>query len=201
MESYLAPLPDNARYGIHLSGGLDSALLFYGLAIYKPNSSFLLVTGSRLDDGSYNLPYAKKVADFIVATTNADILEHVTPVFADRSEGRSQRGQIVNLLTYDFQLDCWAGGKTANPPIDLGDGRDESRDGTNRDISRSLQYEIDYYSPFTNVDKRQIAEWYKEYNLMDSLYPLTMSCEAPTPPRPCGACWWCKEKEWAFGNF
>ena len=56
------------------------------------------------------------------------------------------------------------------------------------------------------VNKKFIAQCYKDYNLMDKLYPLTASCigYADTTnyfTEPCKTCWWCKEKLWAFGSY
>ena len=65
-------------------------------------------------------------------------------------------------------------------------------------------------SPWYNVNKKFIAEQYKKFNLLDDLLPLTRSCEnRPAKPviidqfetEPCGKCWWCLEKKWAFGHF
>lgn len=66
-----------------------------------------------------------------------------------------------------------------------------------------------FYHPFVNVDKRFVAAMYKKYNVED-LLDLTRSCEAipsedaPFDPNfektPCGHCWWCLERKWAFGR-
>jgi hypothetical protein len=48
---------------------------------------------------------------------------------------------------------------------------------------------------------------YEKYNLMDTLYPVTRSCEWvsytnwPDPGNNhCGKCWWCQERVWGFGK-
>lgn len=58
--------------------------------------------------------------------------------------------------------------------------------------------------PFVNVDKRFVAEMYRFNNVEHTLVPMTWSCIAPFSEtkgftKPCGGCFWCKEKEWAFG--
>lgn len=60
-------------------------------------------------------------------------------------------------------------------------------------------------TPFINVDKRFIAEMYDLYGIRDEIFPLTWSCVANFPitkgyTEPCGKCFWCLEKEWAFGE-
>ena len=44
------------------------------------------------------------------------------------------------------------------------------------------------------------------FNLMDDLFPLTMSCigfekETNYFTEPCKKCYWCHEKKWAFGCY
>lgn len=56
------------------------------------------------------------------------------------------------------------------------------------------------YSPFVNLDKKQIAGIYKELNVEKELFPVTRSCETEKHPnKHCGKCWWCHERIWAFG--
>jgi 7-cyano-7-deazaguanine synthase in queuosine biosynthesis len=59
------------------------------------------------------------------------------------------------------------------------------------------------YRPFANLDKKGIAELYEHFNLMDTLFPITKSCEAKTydwTTPHCGTCWWCHERQWGFGR-
>ncbi|SVD53794.1 uncharacterized protein METZ01_LOCUS406648, partial [marine metagenome] len=55
-----------------------------------------------------------------------------------------------------------------------------------------------WQKPFCNLDKRVIYEYYVRYNLVDSLFPLTRSCENeqeklidPNNEKHCEKCWWC----------
>ena len=59
-----------------------------------------------------------------------------------------------------------------------------------------------YYMPWTNIDKKKIYQIYKDYNLLESLFPLTRSCETLEEVKEphCGNCWWCHERQWAFGK-
>lgn len=59
--------------------------------------------------------------------------------------------------------------------------------------------------PFANVDKKFISEMFDFFKITDELFPLTFSCigtflETDGFTKPCGGCFWCKEKEWAFGK-
>lgn len=59
--------------------------------------------------------------------------------------------------------------------------------------------------PFANVDKKFISEMFDLLKIKDELFPLTFSCigtflKTDGFTKPCGECFWCKEKEWAFGQ-
>lgn len=63
--------------------------------------------------------------------------------------------------------------------------------------------------PFTNIDKRAIYELYFNHGIVDELFPLTRSCESEAKGQQmldggkeehCGKCWWCLERQWAFGR-
>ena len=63
-----------------------------------------------------------------------------------------------------------------------------------------------WWLPFQNHTKRELAEYYEKYNLMDSLFPYTASCtgtanKTKNYTEPCKKCYWCLEKYWAFGMF
>ena len=63
-----------------------------------------------------------------------------------------------------------------------------------------------HYRPFVNVDKKFVADLYKQFDLMDDLFPLTMSCigfdyQTNYFTEPCKKCYWCHEKKWAFGCY
>ena len=127
---------------------------------------------------------------------------------------------LVNIV-YD--------GTTMNPPYDIATNlvaivTKTNLDRTVRnhqvtpDMSRSdvgdneLFYsDNDFYLPWANTNKKGIAEMYRDENLIDSLFPVTRSCEydpkceyyifagtADPGLGHCGECWWCKEREWGF---
>ena len=60
-------------------------------------------------------------------------------------------------------------------------------------------------APFKNISKRQTCDLYKMMNVLETLYPMTYSCEGYPQDndyyqKHCGKCWWCKEREWGFGK-
>lgn len=83
---------------------------------------------------------------------------------------------------------------------------------------------IHQMNPWQTVNKKFIADQYKKYGLTDTLLPLTRSCESRPEmffkdydkrvgpnivsgqdlsdfETPCGKCWWCLERKWAFGSW
>ena len=47
------------------------------------------------------------------------------------------------------------------------------------------------------------AKIYQELDLMETLFPVTRSCEVTDKIEyygHCGKCWWCEERHWGFGN-
>lgn len=62
-------------------------------------------------------------------------------------------------------------------------------------------YRGKFYMPFINIDKSRIYEMYRELNIVDTLFPITRSCEDTVlKSGHCGKCWWCEERRWAFGR-
>ena len=112
-------------------------------------------------------------------------------------------------IKYDIKLSIH--GITANPPLDvqkeLGfDKVAEPRRNKTYDEETWKESGKMHYRPFVNVDKKFVADLYKQFDLMDDLFPLTMSCigfekETNYFTEPCKKCYWCHEKKWAFGCY
>jgi len=95
-------------------------------------------------------------------------------------------------------------GMTGNPPIE-----EQKKYGfydvaeRRRDDKTQNPWKHVIYQPYINVDKKFVAGVYKDNNLMETLYPFTSSCvgfpdETNYYTEPCGQCFWCHEKKWAF---
>ena len=110
---------------------------------------------------------------------------------------------------YDITLSMH--GISKNPPIEVQEKYGFTHVAEGR---RNYEYdEIDYkksgnihYTPWRNVDKSFIAEIYKQYNLLETLFPMTASCigdgeSSKWYTEPCKECFWCYEKKWAFGCY
>lgn len=195
METNIIPQTDK-NIGVLFSGGTDSTLLLYQLSKTHPESKLYLWSGSRLDDKQFNL---KNINDILLKLKLNNIGAHNIVTFKDREDGKQKRAKLHKQFVEMFNLDCMVNGFTLNPPEDLGEGRDEKRDVVRS--NKSEQNGITYYMPFVGLTKKDIAKQYEENGIRDSLFPLTVSCEAVEPPRPCKKCWWCKERYWGFGEY
>ena len=113
-------------------------------------------------------------------------------------------------------------GVTANPPEEIGrlhwgssevfgenvwECREKHRDWdvreTRSEIDNDEKRNIIHCCPFVQHHKGHIADLYKEYDLVNTLLPLTRSCEGWDYmtngfTEECGECWWCMERDWAF---
>jgi 7-cyano-7-deazaguanine synthase in queuosine biosynthesis len=66
--------------------------------------------------------------------------------------------------------------------------------------------QIKIFNPIINLNKKGIADLCKKFNLTETLFPITRSCEGLSPietnnyTEHCGECWWCHERKWGFGK-
>lgn len=200
METYLETtvIPQYEKLGVNFSGGTDSSLLLYMLGITHPNTELYVFTGTREYDNMYNITHAKKILELL---NLPNLKQHIIATWKDRKHGRSEREYFKFELDKKYNIQAWTNGFTLNPPVDLGPGRDTRRDVIQDIITVSDKVGNKTYRPFVALTKKDIAEKYNQLNLKNSLLPLTISCEAINPPRPCGQCYNCLEKHWGFGEF
>ena len=192
--------------GVNLSGGVDSSLLLYILMKFSKNKIHAFTISS---DEKYR----------INSKTSVDVINRcidLTGNFNISHHTLYQPLQNVDNLHYlpkqfltDCRIDMMYTGITANPPIEVcntfADDRIESRDF---EISKQTVFEKErYYNPWANYHKQIIRDIYKHFEILDSLFPLTRSCEYYRTDTHdiavnyhCGQCWWCQERLWGFGR-
>ena len=206
--------------GQWMSGGADSSLLAYLLCKeikdQKLNVKFQPMTVRR---GRPNNPmYAEGVVDFIKEDLDIDfILPHEVyyPPLIDSEMTEMKIFWKKDSENFREQkYDILYSGITCNPPNDSGLPKNKERD---RDEESDRPTENrnglrHYINPFFKVNKKWEAEVYKDFGLLDTLFPLTYSCEGDakdtkTHTWHCGntlpierQCWWCRERMWAFGR-
>jgi len=206
--------------GQWISGGADSSLLAYLLCreIKEQNLDikFQPLTVRR---GRPNNPfYAEGVIDFIKEDLDVDfILPH--ELYYPPLEDAKMTEMIIfwerdseNFRQNKFQI--LYSGITCNPPDDAGvpKNKERNRDEESDRPTVNINGIKHYINPFFQINKKWEAEVYKDFGLLDTLFPLTYSCEGDaedtkTHTWHCGntlpeenQCWWCLERKWAFGR-
>ena len=153
---------------------------------------------------AYQIKFAKKVIDFCKEEFGEEIFgDHYTDACKDEKSYTLVQDALLKKLYQDNLITCHFAGITANPPDEVSKSfghippidRDPKIE---RPIKRNYAYR-----PFVNLDKKHVKKWYDKYNVLETLFPLTRSCEAFTDnfEAHCEECWFCKERKWGFGRF
>ena len=184
------------KLGVSVSGGADSALVLYLLMKnYKEN---IVVFNTSNPTYPYHKIAAKNVYEKCKELTG-----HVNSIYVETpiTENYSRFNLFVTPLEWlkRGDVDYVYSGLTANPKNVI--LKYDEQKITRREITKeSLIDENNFYMPFTNTDKKTIADLYKENNLIESLFTLTFSCINSLDEHHCNNCWWCEERKWAFGK-
>jgi len=204
--------PPGNNVGIKLSGGADSSIVAYLLGLYKKNVrdiNIVPVTAINSIKPWQDI-FAKRVVDFIEKDLDIEFGNHIIPERkADPSIYERFQKNMMNRLYDSNTIDCHFNGVTMNPPRSAGlDPRGTFSYPVERDAGgvpkQTVNKKGNMFAPLANIDKRGVAEIYFTYDLMDTLFPLTRSCEnrfKPYTDPHCGTgCWWCLERKWGFGR-
>jgi hypothetical protein len=178
---------DKKRIGVMLSGGADSAILLYILALENKMSGsdheLIPFTVAR-PDGAWN--YVKPIVDKINQMLDIALPDPIQ--VGDPTLHHSQQGRSGELEARDkYQIDHFYYGSQQHPPVPM----------PGEYPKRPEQVELPGTTiPFALVDKRHTLDL---FNVFDAwpLIELTHSCTAQTEGR-CGACYNCTERAWAF---
>lgn len=184
------------KIGMWISGGADSALLLYLCVNYildnNLHTKIIPIHGwDKRREYSYSPKVAKNIIEKINELIPNDIIQPLQLCAYHKLKGEEKskyHKPFTELLRREDIIDHKITGSTLQPNI-------------LPDIGRSSRRSTSEYSPLGDLTKRDVAILYGEYNLLESLYPLTVSCIDDLPSGPCKECWWCKEKFWAFGSY
>jgi len=206
-------LPDHfKKIGISLSGGTDSALMSYlffkHMTTYNLEYDIYFVSGIIKTKGKWKKLYVIELVDFFREIyPEVNIVSHDVLFIDDLPEMfKYEKGMIESK-----KVDLFLNATTQNPPMneleknDMIADRLENRDEGYRDPWRKDLGGI-VYKPFINVNKKFVAQGYRDHNLMDNMFKMTISCEKRLGEQnysiePCKKCWWCKEKKWSFNLY
>jgi 7-cyano-7-deazaguanine synthase in queuosine biosynthesis len=195
---------DNKIIGLSISGGADSAVLAYYLMknIKEPLHFFTYASEEKQNRTVRNS--IAVIEKCMSLTGKINIHHHI------KYDKTQERDQFLNYLVESVNkkiVDVMYTATTSSPPESvletfheqLSPDLKQRRDPTQKKPLFSHFGKL--YHPFINIDKNIIAEMYKELNLLDSLFPLTSSCESLSlSTGHCGQCWWCQERFWAFNK-
>lgn len=199
--------------GIWMSGGADSSLLAWLLAkeIIDEKLDVRIQPMSVRRGRGWNPLYAGEVVDFIIKDLNFKNMNEHLIYYPDINDEHQREFQEFwdrndeNFIKDVFQI-LYAG-ITSNPPKNSGlpQSKERSRD---EDVEKELVVQNNlrtYMTPLFDVNKSVLADIYANYNLTDTLFPITRSCEGSIDETGnytfhCGNCWWCQERFWAFGR-
>lgn len=216
------------KIGMSLSGGTDSALLFYLLCKYVPEIKIVPWCGIDIYRAAH-IFYAREIHQIISEMfPNVDIdplyefnIDVKDPHWIKISENKTnihnipQSGFIKGLICHYESMKLNEKGLvnhhinalTANPPREVCKELGFYDRCEERRFSSDNQTKLETtYKPFRNVDKKWVYGMYKKFNLMENLYPYTQSCvgfsrDTNYFTEPCKKCFWCHEKLWAFGTY
>lgn len=211
-------IPDQyKKIGVRCSGGADSSILLYMLVKYFENKDVIInvLTCSNDEKHRWNGRRAADVINYVIDKTKTTKINMHYSYYKD-VQNVEYFDTVEKNLFEQQNIDCVISGLTACP--DEGETVKTINGNVFNLYPPEPAYRIGrnkpswinhYYTPFINVDKRFIASMYKKYAVKD-LVQLTRSCEDMPAHNyynpefeytPCGECWWCLERKWAFGEF
>lgn len=188
--------------GVLVSGGADSAMLLYLLMKYHADKIYIFTLASSLKNNVNSKHAIDVVSKCSELTSNQNFIHLVsychtqtTDKLFKNADEYLENGTINWLYT----------GITKNPPDKvLHEFQDYTTEDHARDpkvIRQTIYEDSKIITPFTNIDKKDLADLYKQHNLLETVFPLTRSCESLLDLEgQCGICWWCEERKWGFGR-
>lgn len=193
----LVPVIDGP-IGVSCSGGADSSILLYLLMKNTNHKIYVFTTGNNQKNRKNVEAACRVVEKCIQLTGNSNIEHHISYTEVQSWETTFPKLEMYLLMGL---INCVYTGITSNPP------REELASNVEVNRSPDVEKRVWYLgnhvcSPFYNIDKKQIRQLYIQAGILDDLFPLTRSCETTEDIglNHCGQCWWCKEREWAFGK-
>jgi 7-cyano-7-deazaguanine synthase in queuosine biosynthesis len=204
---------DVINVGLKISGGLDSAIVGYILSKYvteeRPDVGITPITVDQ-EGKAYQIQFAKNVIEYYKTVFGDIYTEHYTG-FSPMPEEENYviaQDKVTKRLYAENKIQFHFAGITANPP----QGSIEQRiydqgflEPPDRDPSKflkSIYVDSNRCLPLINFNKQHVSELYDYFDLQNTLFPLTRSCEQYTDDftQHCNNCWFCGERKWGFGR-
>ena len=174
----------NKKYGILLSGGLDSAVLFYLLIRSNPNIHLQPFTIPKFDGAAL---YADPIIDHINQKFKLMIPKTILVGNPNVFHREQSRTAIIDIFE-NHKIDHLLVGINQNPP--------ELADHPFAPVRDKQSTDPRIIFPFVDLYKDEILKIMYKYNQQD-LVDLTHTCTEQQQGR-CAICWQCSERKWAF---
>jgi hypothetical protein len=197
--------PNYKDVAVKLSGGADSAIVYYAVCNHYKNTNTNVYA---LTMGTAAKPWypqgATKLIRIVKELTGVAPVEHYVHYQPEEGAAAYSQGiaRMDELAIKRFELDAIYSGLTINPPISemkeyfahthqqFGldqtrvlahiEGRDDTRDTTEEPTFFTKRYgerSVDRIRPFINKNKQAVYRAYQTCDMMEKLYPYTYSCE------------------------
>jgi hypothetical protein len=177
-------LNQNIRYGIMLSGGLDSAILLSLMISENTNINIQPFTIPKTDGA---ILYADPIIDFINSKFKTSIPKTIKvgdPTVHHRQQSRTAVIEIFGKYNIDQLFIA-----INKNPKELNDLPGAPKRDTKSDNPK-------VFFPFVDLLKTDILSMAIENNLVE-LFNITHSC-TEQPIGRCNKCWQCTERSWSF---
>ena len=194
------------KVALKISGGADSAIVAYMLCKFiteeRPDITIIPITTIH-GQKPFQEIYATKVIDFLKNQFGNIFGKHYVNLSPHKSQYVQKQQEIwYTALDKEYFQSSYVG-ITSNPPLEVQktfskDGKVSERDGKNFPIKDRISWRH-----LVNIDKKGVCELYESLGVIDTLFPITRSCEEYTLgpfDTHCGKCWWCQERFWGFGK-
>ena len=204
---------------VNCSGGADSSIMLFELIQLLEENNMTdkqvhVFTLGHARKGNWNPQVAQGVIRFIVNYFETSVIKKHHIYYAPQPEKEyfhHAQNEIYSQYDIDLQLNATSMAPSENAVITV--------NGTEYDIAalcpvpqrqtgfpEFTKGNPDAYLPYANYTKDKLQKIYEKNGLLETLFPLTRSCEGfakdtENYTTTCGECWWCLERYWAFGKF
>lgn len=187
--------------GIRASGGADSSILLYYLALHHSGPIILYHISEEVNDFYEEVHLNRVVEKIQELTSNTNI---TIKNFRVHRKFIQNLMEITNVNSEKDNITMLYSGITKRPPLEdeklFKNKITEPETDNFRDPNLLVSTLHDKtYMPFANLNKKDISDLYDRAGITNELFPLTFSCIEDLKNH-CGNCWWCEERIWAFGK-
>lgn len=209
---------------VFISGGVDSALVTY--MVVKTIQEFNLSTEvypitTEFMARPFNINRSWGVLRKIEELTGFKFSQHLIFPMPNHSlkisdeDKKPIMSKNINEYFRRYDLSLMFNGLTANPPVEeVPDNRWGVRQIERDDVDLvrlKLKQKTTHY-PLLWSDKRVVSELYSRLGILDTIFPLTRSCESDLEESkyftktcfqvkdPGTECWWCRERKYGFSH-